>query len=274
MKSQDHFLRSSSRIPAYLVLTASLLFPALVLSQAPAGAGTGTTSMPDSPQPKPQGATNPAMDTTSRFVGYMTNKSFVFPDIATSEGPMTPGEKFRLFVNQSISPAYILAAGVSSAYDQARNVPEAYGQGWDAYGGRYGADIARASSNAFFSTFVFASVLRQDPRFYPQYRPTLWGSIKYSAVRVFVTRTDSGRNTFNSSSIVGTMAAEALANTYLPVSEQTGAKNAERIGTDLAWKFAANMFKNYWPTFFHSMGLNRLKVIPDPGSPDNPAHPQ
>jgi hypothetical protein len=213
------------------------------------------------------------METTSRFIGYATNKSIIFPDIANSEGPLTAGGKFRLFVNQSISPPYILAAGISAAYSQARDVPAAYGQGWDAYGGRYGAAIARASSNSFFSTFAFASVLHQDPRFFPQSRPSLWGSVKYSAVRVFVTRTDSGKETFNTSGIAGTFAAEALANVYLPVSEQTGAKNAERIGTDLAWKFAANMFKNYWPTLFHSMGLNRLKVIPDPGSIDNPPSP-
>lgn len=274
MKSRQHTNRCARRISTGLLLGAYLSFPTVVFAQAPAGAGTRTTSMPDSPQPKPQGATNPTVETTSRFIGYVTNKSMVFPDIASSEGPLTVGGKFRLFVNQSISPPYIIAAGISAAYSQARNVPEAYGQGWDAYGGRYGARIARASSNSFFSTFVFASVLRQDPRFFPQSHPTVWGSVKYSAVRVFVTRTDAGRSTFNASGIVGTMASEALANTYLPVSEQTGAKNAERIGTDLAWKFAGNMFKNYWPTLFHSMGLNRLKVIPDPGSPDNPQHPQ
>ncbi|MGB2636386.1 MAG: hypothetical protein WAM58_20820 [Candidatus Acidiferrum sp.] len=206
------------------------------------------------------------MDTTTRFVGYMTNRSIVFPDIATSEGPMTPGEKFRLFVNQSISPPYILASSISAASNQARNSPEAYGQGWDAYGQRFGESLARASSNAFFGNFLFASMLHQDPRFYPQIRPSFWGSVKYSAQRVFVTRTDSGRNTFNSSGILGTTAAEGLANAYLPASEQTAAKNVERIGTDLAWRFAGNMFKNYWPTIFHDLGLNRLKVIPDPGS--------
>jgi len=242
--------------------------PTFVSAQAPAGAGTNTTSAPDSP--KPQGASNPAIGSTTRFVGYMTNKSIIFPDIAYSEGPMTPGEKFRLFVNQSISPPYILAAGISSAYDQARDVPESVGQGWNAYGTRFGYDIARASSNSFFSTFVLASALHQDPRFYPQSRPSFWGSLKYSAARVFVTKTDSGRNTFNTSGIVGTLASEALANVYLPTSEQTVGKNCERVGTDLAWRFAANMFKNYWPTVFHSLGLNRLKVIPDPGSVDHP----
>jgi hypothetical protein len=256
------------------VLGVCLVFPVVVSAQAPAGAGSGSTSAPDSPQPKSQGATNPAMDTTTRFIGYVTNRSIAFPDIATSEGPLTPGEKFRLFVNQSISPAYIIAVGISAAYDQARDTPKADGQGWDAYGTRFGANMARASSNSFFTSFLLASVLHQDPRFFPQSHPSLWGSVKYSALRVLVTRTDSGRSTFNSSGIVGTAAAEALANAYLPVSEQTAGKNAERVGTDLAWKFAANMFKNYWPTLFRGMGLNRLKVIPDPGSPDNPnPHP-
>ena len=270
MKSSPRVAPSIGRFFVQFLLSVCLVFPLGVRAQAPAGAGTGTTAVPDSPQPKPSSATNPAIDTTARFVGYVTNRSIAFPDIAASEGPLSTGEKFRLFVNQSISPAYILAASVSAAYDQARNTPQADGQGWDAYGTRFGADIARASSNSFFTSFLLASALRQDPRFFPQNRPTLWGSVKYSARRVFITRTDSGRTVFNTSGIVGTAAAEALANAYLPVSEQTAAKNAVRFGTDLAWKFAANMFKNYWPTLFRGMGLNRLKVIPDPGSPDNP----
>jgi hypothetical protein len=257
-------VRSKRRSPARLLLAVLLAFPIAVFAQAPAGAGAGTTAPPDSPQPKPQGASNPAIDTTTRFIGYMTNRSMVFPDIAVSEGPMSTGQKFRLFVNQSISPPYIIAPAISAAYDQARDSPAAYGQGWSAYGDRFGADIARAVSNSFFTSFVLPSTLHQDPRFFPQNRPTIWGSVKYSVRRLFVTRTDSGRDTFNTSVILGTAASEALANSYLPVSEQTAGKNAERFGVDLGWKFAANMFKNYYPTLFRSMGLNRLKVIPSP----------
>jgi len=253
----------------WLLLAIVLSSPAAALAQQPAGAGTGGSSLPDSPQPKQQGAPSAPQGTTGRFIGYMTTRSLVFPDIATSPGPLSAGGKFKLFVNQSISPAYLLAAGVSAAYDQARDIPKEYGQGWDAYGSRYGTVIGRASSDSFFGTFLIASVLHQDPRFFPQSHPSFWGSVKYSAARVFVTRTDSGNNTFNTSGVVGVLAAEALANDYLPRSQQTGAKNAERVGTDLAWKFGGNMFKNYWPTIFHSMGLNKLKVIPDPGQVKN-----
>lgn len=249
------------RALAGLVLTVCLGSAHLVSAQELANPSSDA-SLPDAPQA--QGTPNSTVATTSRFVGYMTNRSFIFPDIAFSPGPLTSGQKFKLFVNQSISPPYIFAIGVSAAYGQARNSPAAYGQGWNAYGSRFGANFARASSDSFFSSFAFAAALQQDPRFFPQNRPSLAGSIKYAAQRVFVTRTDSGKDAFNSSSIFGAVAAEGLANTYLPASEQTAAKNCERIGTDLAWKFAANIFKNYWPTLFQSMGLNRLKVIPAP----------
>jgi hypothetical protein len=248
-----------------------LVLPGILLAQKPAGAGTDSTSLPDSPQPKAQDPSNSSPGTPLKIVGYMTNKSIIFPDIAYDEGPMSAGQKFKLFVNQSISPPYILASAISAGYSQARDVPDAYGQGWNAYGNRFGATIARASTNSFFTTFVFPSILHQDPRFYPQFHPTLWNSIKYSAERIVVTRTDSGKDVFNASNILGTMASETMANVYLPTSEQTGAKTAERIGVDFAWKFGANMFKNYWPTIFHSLGLNRLKVVPDPGSPDSAA---
>jgi len=252
------------RASVCMLLGVCLWCPQLVLAQGPVGAGSSRTSLPDAP--KPQGNTNSNARTTPRFVGYMTNKSIVFPDIAFSEGPLTPGGKFKLFVNQSVSPAYVLTAGINAAYDQARDSPMDYGQGWDAYGGRFGMEMARTSSNSFFSTFVFASALHQDPRFFPQSHPSLWGSIKYSARRVFVTRTDSGRDTFNTSAIAGTLAAEGLATVYLPASEGTAARYGARVGVDLAWRFAGNMFKNYWPTMFRSLGLNRLKVIPGPGS--------
>jgi len=232
--------------------------------QKPAGAGSGNASLPDSPQPKQQAVVESSRGTTQRFIGYVSNKSFVFPDIAATPGPLPVSGKFKIFVNQSISPPYIFAAAFTAGISQARNVPDAYGQGWDAYGGRFGAAMARASSTSFFSTFVIASALHQDPRFFPQGHPSLWSSVKYSAERLFVTRNDAGRDAFNTSGIVGTLAAETLANAYLPVSEQTGAKTAERVGIDLAWRFAGNMFKNYWPTIFRSMGLNRLKVVPPP----------
>ncbi len=269
-ESLAHRLRRiCSRSP--IILAAVLLIPVLAFAQQPAGAGTSNSSpKPDAPQPKQGASSNGAQGTTDRFIGYVTNLSFFFPDIASSPRALSPGGKFKIFVNQSISPAYILGASVSAAFNQATNSPGSTGQGWDAYGTRVGYSMARASSNSFFGTFLFASILRQDPRFFPESHPTLGRAIKYSAKRLVITRNDKGNDVFNSSGLLGPLASEALANVYLPVSEQTGARTMERYGSDLAWRFAANMFKEYWPTVFHDMHLQNLKVLPNPSGMTQP----
>jgi hypothetical protein len=274
VKLSQSVRRSSRHIPAFLIITACLSVPFAVLAQAPAGAGTGMSSPPDTPEPKPQTTENPALEVTSRVVGYATNRSIVFPDIATRETALSAGEKFRLFVNESVSPPYMITSALGAAFNQAKDVPQGYGQGWNGYGDRFGEALARASSSAFFGSFAFATALHQDPRFFPQIHPTFWGSVRYSMQRVFITRTDSGEDTFNTSGVAGVAAAEALANSYLPGPERTAAKNLSRVATDLGWRFAGNMFKNYWPTIFHDMGLNRLKVIPDPNAQQTPCAPQ
>src|ERR1700739_4508316 len=120
------------------VYSYSLSVLVLVLSSALGLAGqqpaTSIQSSPESSQSRQQDPSSSSTGTTYTFIGYATNRSVVFPDIATSPGPLTTAGKFKLFVNQSISPPYILVAACSAAFDQARNVPEGYGQGWDAYG--------------------------------------------------------------------------------------------------------------------------------------------
>jgi hypothetical protein len=264
------FLKTALRTPLFssrvlALWLAALTIPALAPAQQPSGAGAPNSSStkPDSPQPK-QESTPQSGGTNRSFVGYVTSRSIVFPDIATNPRPLSPGGKFKIFVNQAISPAYVLGSGVSAAFNQANNSPSSTGQGWEAYGTRVGYSMGRASSTSFFGTFVFASILRQDPRFFPESHPGFFRAIKYSAERIVVTRNDKGNDVFNSSGLLGPLAAEALSNSYLPRSEQTGARTMERYGSDLAWRFAANIFKEYWPTIFRDMHLQ--KVMPDPGS--------
>lgn len=251
---------------ALLTLAALLSMAGNAAAQQPAGAGAGSQSLPDSPQPKQQPTANAPEQGAGKLVGYMTKRSLFFPDIAASPHPLSTGGKFELFVNESISPETVVVSGISAGFEQWRDTPPGYGLGAEGYGKRFGASMATNASSNFFGTFLGASLLRQDPRFFPQTHPTFWGSVTYSARRLFVTRSDSGNEVFNASGLIGPLAGETLANTYLPKTEQTSAKTGERYGIDLAWKFAGNMFKNYWPTIFRDMGLNRLGVIPKPAS--------
>jgi hypothetical protein len=183
----------------------------------------------------------------------INRKSLFFPNIATNESRLSTGDKFKLFVDNSASLSALVGAAFGAGIGQAEDYPEGYGQGAEGYGKRFGAKMARNASSEFFGTFVLASMLRQDPRFFPQADPTLGGSIKYAVTRVFVTRNDDGKDVANWSGLLGPGMAEGLANAYLPEDERTAAKTFERYGIDIAGRAGFNLFRNYWPVVFKKL---------------------
>ncbi len=262
--SNPHRRSRASRAPYVCLSILLALTASRAMAQGPVGAGAGKQQLPDSPQPKPESIADVPMEATTKFVGYMTRTSLFFPEIAASPYPLSTKKKFELFVNRSISPAVILVSATSAAIGQARDVPPEFGQGAEGYGKRFGSSLARGASNNFFGTFVLASALHQDPRFFPRSNPSLWSTMKYAARTLVITRTDAGTETFNTSGLAGPLLGEGLANVYLPPSEQTVGKLFSRYGTDLAWTFAGNVLREYWPTIFKSMGLKNLKIMPTP----------
>jgi hypothetical protein len=181
------------------------------------------------------------------FFSTLNRKSIVFPDIATTEGPLSTGGKFKLFVDNSASLSALLGAAATAGIGHAENYPEGYGQGGEGYGKRFGASMARNASSEFFGTFLLASMLRQDPRFFPQKDPTFGGSVKYALTRVVVTRNDDGNDAANWSGLLGPLLAEGLANAYWPEEDRNAAETFRRYGVDLGTRAGFNMLRNYWP---------------------------
>jgi hypothetical protein len=187
---------------------------------------------------------------SSGMISTINRKSLFFPDIATNENRLSTGDKFKLFVDNSASLSALTFSALSAGIGQAEYYPHGYRQGAEGYGKRFGASMARNASSEFFGTFMLASMLRQDPRFFPQADPTFGGSAKYAVSRVFVTRSDDGNEVANWSGLVGPLLSEGLANAYWPEGERTAPKTFQRYGVDLAWRAGFNMFRNYWPVLF------------------------
>jgi hypothetical protein len=205
--------------------------------------------------PKPQEGNSPAQSELSKIrpvalYNLLEKKSIVFPDIASSTEPLSTGRKFELFVDNSLSVHTLTWAAVGSSFAQADNSPTGRGQGWDGYTKRFGSSMARQASSNFFGTFVLASALHQDPRFYPEIKPGLAHAMKYSGERVFVTRNDDGRDVVNWSGLAGPLLAEGLANVYWPERNRSVGDTFLRYGLDLATRVGGNMLREYWPVFY------------------------
>jgi hypothetical protein len=191
---------------------------------------------------------------------FLQKKSLVFPDIAESTEPLTSGQKFQLFVDNSVSAHAIAGAAIGAGIGQADNSPTGFGQGWDAYGKRFGASMARQASSEFLGTFILASALHEDPRFFPRLNPTFGQSVKYSLKRIFITRNDSGRDVANISGLLGPAMGEGLANAYWPERNRTVGDTLMRYGLDLATRAGGNLLREYWPVFYAKL---RHQVPPD-----------
>lgn len=191
--------------------------------------------------------------------GVIARRSIFFPELATNTTPLDVRQKFELFAEKSVSPYAILSATVSAASEQAFNTYSGYGQGWGAYGKRFGAAMATSTSNNFFGTFLISSIFHEDPRHFVLVDQSNAARIKYALTRQIVGRTDSGHRTINLAKIFGPLAAEALANTYLPESERTVDKTFERYGERMAFGVVDTLIKEYWVTIFKSMRVSKTK---------------
>jgi len=208
---------------------------------------TGQKAPPQAPEPQSTSEAAAPLKAGADFVQLLERKSMVFPDLAVDTASLSTGQKFKLAANNSVSLSTITASALGSAGNQALNEPEGYGQGMSGYGKRFGSSMARAASNQFFGTFLLASALHQDPRFFVKQDLTFGGSVKYAVNRVFLTRSDDGQQVVNWSGLAAPLATETLANTYFPQGDRSAGDVFARYGYDLLWKAAGNLGKQYWP---------------------------
>jgi hypothetical protein len=69
--------------------------------------------------------------------------------------------------------------------------------------------------------------------------------------------------------------AEALANAYLPASEQTFGKTFERGGIRIGFSAGNNLLKEYWPSIFKKLRVDKFApgLQPDTTQPAPPGKP-
>ncbi len=248
----------------------SLVLIALFLSLAAGRASEAqvriVANLPDAPMPKqPPSDDQQKSNNTHSTYDILSRRSFFFPDLAFTTKPLSSGQKFLLAVDESAAPSALIVAAMSAGITQARNSWPGYGQGWNAYGKRYGATLALNASTDMFGTFLLPSVLHHDPRYFILAHGTFSQKIGHALKSVLVTHTDSGERAPNISGILGPLGAEGLANTYLPDAERTAGQTFERFGIQMAVIAGANVAKEFWPAIFKTLRIG--KVVPG-ASPD------
>jgi len=187
---------------------------------------------------------------------------FLLPNYLTVENaqhipPLTTGQKFKLVALGSFDPVEYPYVGVLAGIDQAENADPSYGQGFKGFGKRYAAAFADTTIENFMVGAIVPSLLRQDPRYYQLGKGGFWHRAGYAALRIFITRTDSGKTQFNYSEWVGSAVAAALSNTYHPPADRN-ALNSANIWVTQLWGDAVSFeLKEFWPDIKRRLHRNK-----------------
>jgi hypothetical protein len=167
--------------------------------------------------------------------------------------PLTPHQKFHLFVRSSFDPFVYVVAGLQAGIGQATNQFEGYGQGGVGYAKRYGAALADGISSQFFSNFFYPVLLKQDPRYFRLGEGTLKHRTGYAVAQEFVSHTDKGGRSFAWSNVLGAVSTGGLSNIYYPQNDRGFGLTMSRAGISLLYGTAGGVFDEFWPDIEHKL---------------------
>jgi hypothetical protein len=148
----------------------------------------------------------------------------IFPNFYSSYDwhapPMGAKQKFKLALRSATDPVAFVGAGAIAGYQQYYNIYPDFGGGMEGYAKRYGAAYTNGFSSRMLSSAVFASVFRQDPRYFYKGTGSATSRTLYALSSAVIARNDNGKWRPNYADVLGTFAAGALSNLYYPTESR------------------------------------------------------
>ena len=175
----------------------------------------------------------------------------VVPNHRTTEAslpfrPISGKEKMRIAFQDSFDWPVYLTAGAFAGLYQLENQNPSFGQGMAGYGKRFATAYGDQMIGNMMTEGIVPALTHEDPRYFRIGDGTKKSRIWYSVSRIFVTRTDSGKSTFNFSEWGGNALAVGLSNAYYPDTRNAG-DNVQKLMIQCATDAFSNVLKEFWP---------------------------
>ena len=217
------------------------------------GKPSGSSAI-DSPQPEVD-AQDQTPQQTRRILWVIPNDRAV--STSAHLPPLGAKGKFWLATQDSFDYSSFIFTGMLAGISMANVSEPSFGQGAAGYGQYYAHTFADGTIENYMTEAILPTLTKQDPRYYTLGQGGFFKRSGYAVSRLFITRTDSGRNTFNVSEIGGAGAAAGIGNAYYPPRSSTWVKTYQRWGTQLALDGAGDVLKEFWPEINRAIFHNK-----------------
>ncbi len=139
-------------------------------------------------------------------------------------------QKFELAWRSSVDPVTFAGIIFIAAFQQAGDSYPQWGQGWGAYGERYGAFYANVVTGTFLGDAILPSLFKQDPRYFYKGTGSKRSRLLHALSTPFICPGDNGHIQPNYSYVIGSMAAGGISTLYYPTNNRSAAGLAVENG--------------------------------------------
>jgi hypothetical protein len=178
---------------------------------------------------------------------YERTGSFNPIDLKSKYVPLSTRGKFNIFFRSTYDLSTFFSAAFEGTLAQAEGQWPGYGGGVRGWGKRIGASLADTEARRFVQSFALCSVLHQDPRYFRSRSHSRFVRAGYAVSRVMITRSDNGKNVFNSAELLGTLFTSSLQNAYYPGRQRGFNRTMERFWSSFSSDATSNLLKEFWP---------------------------
>jgi hypothetical protein len=249
-------VRTMKRLSATLLATllaTGMQLHAQALASGPSPDVTYSTSasLPDAPQAQAPAPSEHTDAQTSRILGIIPN----FRAVSTSEHlpPQSVKEKFVTATEDSFDYSSLAVPATVAAYNYGRNSVPQFGSGGLGYSRYLWHSAVDQTIENYMVEFFVPAATHEDTRFYTLGHGGFVKRAGYSLSRVVVTRSDSGKETFNLGEVAGASFGAALSNAYYPAPQRTVGNTFTQMGTSIGIDALAFTVKEFWPDINHSL---------------------
>jgi hypothetical protein len=188
---------------------------------------------------------------TKRILGIIPNFRSVSTDVKLP--PETAKEKFLTATSDSFDYSSIFIPAMLAVYSMETDATPEFGHGAVGYGRYFWHSAVDQTSENYLVEFVGPVITHEDARYYTLGRGGFAKRTGYALSRAFITRTDSQRETFNFSEVVGAGASAGISSFYYPSRERSFANVGTAWGLDIGIDAASFVAKEFWPDINHRL---------------------
>jgi hypothetical protein len=219
--------------------------------------GTPQTQTPKEPEPPPKPGQLPASQQPGVLAPGKTPQGEdkrifgVLPNYRTAERsaeyqPISVHRKLVIATKDSFDyPLVILSMAYAGLYQLDNNHPQ-FGQGVEGYAKRLGTSYADQTIGNFMTEGFMPILFHEDPRYFRLAEGPKRHRAIYALSRIFVTRTDSGKTSFNFAEVVGNGVGAGIGLSYYE-DDRNVSGYMENWGTALATDATSQVLKEFWP---------------------------